>query len=75
MTKNHNFAIALFVAATLFVALLLSGCGVSGGPDLTPIGNGLALIGLGIVLGAFVLVLGNQHSKPPIRENSDEKPQ
>ena len=39
----------------LIVVLGLSGCSI--GPDMGPIGAGLSVIGLGIVLGATIVVI------------------
>ncbi len=62
--------------AISLLAVALSGCSTSSGPDLTPLGNGLAFIGLGIVLAAFIRVLGDQWTKPkPKPEDTHEKPQ
>ena len=72
MRKHHQYHV--IAVGTILAVLLLSGCGEGGGPDLTPLGNGLAFIGLGIVLAAFIRVLGDQWSKPKKEEN-DEKPQ
>ena len=38
----------------LAAALLLSGCGGSSAPDLGPVGAGLSVIGLGIVIAALI---------------------
>ena len=40
----------------LFLPMALTGCG-STGPDLGPIGAGLSVIGLGIVIAALILAL------------------
>ena len=40
----------------LLLPLLLAGC--TEGPDMGPVGGGLAIIGLGIVLAAAILALG-----------------
>lgn len=59
----------------LIFALLLTGCGKADGPDLTPIGTGLSIIGMGIVLAAFIRVLGGLclKSNKPRKEETDEK--
>lgn len=36
--------------------LMFAGC-TAGGPDMSPIGGGLAVVGLSIILAAFVLRL------------------
>jgi len=48
--------------------LVLAGCSTPSGPDLSPIGNGLVVIGLSIVLAALIRLLGRR------RESDDEKP-
>lgn len=45
-----------FLLSTL--PLVLSGC--SGGPDMGPIGGGLAVIGLGIVAAAVIRTLAGK---------------
>ena len=77
MTANRKLTIAILVIGALSLALLMSGCSGDGGPDLTPVGNGLALIGFGIVLAAFVLVLGGLLTRPKLsnRKDNDEEHQ
>jgi len=70
MRIHRKIAVAILAVGTLLVALLLSGCGASSGPDLTPLGNGLSVIGLGIVLAAFIRVLGNKWAAPEKPERS-----
>ena len=38
----------------VFMVALLSGCGSGGAPDMGPVGGGLSVIGLGIVVAAFI---------------------
>ncbi len=67
---------AVITRVSLFIVLLLSGCeGVDNGPDFTPLGNGLAFIGLAIVLAALIRVIGGQWAAPTKtrKEESDEK--
>jgi hypothetical protein len=48
----------LLTIITLAAPLLLGGCG--DGPDFGPVGGGLAVIGLGIVVAALVVsTIGN----------------
>jgi len=77
MIAHRKLTIAILVIGALSLALLMSGCSGDGGPDLTPLGNGLAFIGLGIVLAALIRVLGNQWTKPskPIERREDEERQ
>jgi hypothetical protein len=39
------------------LCLALPGCSYYAGPDLAPVGAGLSVIGLGIVVGALVITL------------------
>jgi len=48
---------ALKVAATMILCLGLAGCSNSSAPDMGPVGAGLGMIGLGIVVAAAVLAL------------------
>ena len=59
------------------LAVALTGCSTGVGPDFTPLGNGLSLIGLGLVLSAIIRTLGSQLSKPTpkLEEHTNEKPQ
>ncbi len=43
-------------ALLLVTPLLLAGCEARG-PDMSPVGGGLAVVGLSIILAAFVLRL------------------
>lgn len=63
--------------AILPVLLILAGCEATGGPDLGPVRDGLGLIGLGIVLAAFIRMLGRQPAKPADegRPPREEEPQ
>ncbi len=74
---NTKFAAAIVASAALFLLPALSGCQATGGPDMSPVGKGLAVIGLGIVLAAFIRVLAKPLSrlKPSKRKESDEEPQ
>jgi hypothetical protein len=40
-----------------FLCLTMPGCSYYTGPDMGPVGAGLSVIGLGIVVGALVLTL------------------
>ena len=74
MSDNSKFTTALVVVGAVLLALAMAGCTPGDGLDLTPIGNGLGVIGLGIVLAAFIRVLGEQWNKPPERRKTDAKP-
>ena len=43
----------------LTLPVVLAGCG-GGGPDMSPVGGGLAVIGLGIIVAAFVRSYGKR---------------
>lgn len=71
MRPLRSFALSL-----LPLVAVLTGCEATGGPDLSPVRDGLGLIGLGIVLAAFIRVLGRQSAKPSDqRRPSHEEPQ
>ena len=38
----------------IVMAALLSACSAGGAPDMGPVGGGLSVIGLGIVVAAFI---------------------
>jgi len=47
--------------AIILTSLALSGCEC--GPDMNPIGAGLSVIGLGVVIAALICVLFGGHSR------------
>ncbi len=49
------------IVVILLILILLNGC--STGPDMTPIGGGLAVIGLAIVIGSIVIRLPKSNGK------------
>jgi len=57
-----KLSVAITVVETLLIALLLSGCGGGGEsspvPDMSPVGDGLSFIGLGLVLAAIIGLIG-----------------
>lgn len=65
------------IMVLLPLLLVLTGCDATAGPDLGPVRDGLGLIGLGIVLAAFIRVLGSKPTFPPgeRREAHEEGPQ
>jgi len=61
MSENTKFAVAVVVIGAVFTAL--AGCQPPGGNvDLSPIRDGLSLIGLGIVLASIIRLLGGRKS-------------
>jgi len=51
----------LSAAAAVFGTLLLNACSMAetvAAPDMSPVGDGLSLIGVGIVLAAIVSLIG-----------------
>jgi len=41
-------------ALAILIIALLSACSTGGAPDMGPVGGGLSVIGLGIVVAAFI---------------------
>ena len=69
MKRNAKLAFAVIVTGMLFVATFLSGCRGDGGgaapaPDMSPVGNGLSLIGMGIVLASIIGLIGIISGRP-----------
>ena len=57
MTNRSSPALLIVVASTWGP---LSGCQPSQGPNLAPIGNGIAFLGICVVVAMLVLVLGSR---------------
>jgi hypothetical protein len=55
--------VILLEFTVLGFALAMAGCETKSGPDLTPIGNGLGIIGLSLVLAAIIRLLGHRRNK------------
>lgn len=63
MKRNIKLSVAVLVTGMLYIAIFLSGCRGDGGgaapaPDMSPVGNGLSFIGMGIVLAAIISLIG-----------------
>ena len=64
MKRYYQLTVAVLVTGMLFVAIFLSGCSGGGGgaptppPDMSPIGDGLSYVGMGIVLSAIISLIG-----------------
>ena len=65
----------ILVLVGMTFTMLLTGCGVEGGIDLSPVGSGLSLIGLALVLSAIIKTLGRSWLPKSLlrKEESDEK--
>lgn len=55
-------------AWSAFVVALLSGCASGGSPDMSPVGGGLSVIGLGIVAAAFIRAVAGA-----VRRDDDDR--
>lgn len=61
-----------FVLPVMVMVLWFAGCGPSApAPDMSPVGGGLAAIGLGIVVAAFIISL--TWGRGPGKEGDDEQ--
>ncbi len=69
MKRNAKLTVAVIVTGMLFVAIFLSACGGEGGappppPDMSPVGDGLSFVGMGIVLAAIINLIGILTGRP-----------
>ena len=55
-------------AWAIVLVVLLSACSAGGAPDMGPVGGGLSVIGLGIVVAAFIKAVA-----VAIRHNDDNE--